>query len=77
MNIGKLARLERFELPTFWFVGASVFFLANSINNLNGPPSLHNLPSYAKTRESPTFKIDRKRPEAVIRTFRHRGLWSR
>ena len=34
-----LARPERFELPTFWFVGRDVKLWLFEINNLDGPPS--------------------------------------
>jgi hypothetical protein len=34
-----LARPERFELPTFWFVGRPGFCRLFQFNKLDGPPS--------------------------------------
>ena len=37
--LNEMARPERFELPTFWFVGRSAFSRFFRINKLDGPPS--------------------------------------
>ena len=48
-----LARPERFELPTFWFVGRLGFFRLFQINKLNGPPSPYLTPRLAESRREP------------------------
>ena len=45
-----LARPERFELPTFWFVGRLGFCRFFQFKKLDGPPSLYVPPSLAKSR---------------------------
>jgi hypothetical protein len=45
-----LARPERFELPTFWFVGRAVEFGLFEINNLDGPPSPKFTPRLVEAR---------------------------
>jgi hypothetical protein len=49
-----LARPERFELPTFWFVGVPVFWRVFQINKLYGPPSPNFPPRLAESRREPT-----------------------
>jgi hypothetical protein len=46
----KLARPERFELPTFWFVGCATISGLFEINNLDCPPSPIFTPRLAKSR---------------------------
>ena len=43
-----LARPERFELPTFWFVGRTSFNRLFQINKLYGPPSPNFPPRLAE-----------------------------
>jgi len=45
-----LARPQRFELPTFWFVGCAEQLGLFQINNLDGPPSPYASPRPAKSR---------------------------
>jgi len=47
-----LARPERFELPTFWFVGRRDFFSVIKINKLDGPPSSNFPRSLAESRRA-------------------------
>ena len=51
-NACKLARPERFELPTFWFVGRAAIFRHFEINNLDRPPSPNFPPRVAKSRSA-------------------------
>jgi hypothetical protein len=46
----KLARPERFDLPTFWFVGRPAFCRSFKFNKLDGPPSTNFSPRLAKAR---------------------------
>ena len=43
-------RPERFELPTFWFVGRFGFSRLFEINKLDGPPSLYVPLNFVKSR---------------------------
>ena len=45
-----MARPERFELPTPWFVGRSRVFRIFRINKLDGPPSPNFTPRLAESR---------------------------
>ena len=47
-----LARPERFELPTFWFVGRLGFSRLFEINKLDGPPSLYVPLNFVKSRRA-------------------------
>ena len=46
----EVARPERFELPTFWFVGRLGFCRFFQINKLDGPPSPDFPPRLAEAR---------------------------
>jgi len=62
----QLARPERFELPTFWFVGRLGFCRLLEINKLDGPPS-PNFPSrLAKSRRVGVPPYARYGPYPVI-----------
>jgi hypothetical protein len=54
----QLARPERFDLPTFWFVGHLGIFRLLHIKALDGPPSPDFAPKLAKSRRAMSQPYD-------------------
>ena len=93
MDLMDLARPERVELPTFWFVGRPAFSWLFQINKLDGPPSPDLPPSLAKARRdrvqpyvASPYPHDpehasrrRARPDILLplEVRRNRRMWSR